>query len=77
MCVRVDEARRDGAAGGGNLAVRAGRPEVAHRGDAIAGDADIGLETGGAAAVEHGGIANDEVAAQRHGGLLPGVLTQV
>ena len=66
MRVGVDEAGRDGLAAANHLTVGAGAAQVAHRHDTIARDADIRLEARAAGAVEHGDIADDQVAAQRH-----------
>ena len=64
--VGVDEAGSQRAAGGEHLAVCGGAAEVADVHDAVSGHADIGAVAGGAGAVEHGSVADDEVAV--HGG---------
>ena len=61
MRVRVDEAGGQRLAGGDHLAVGRAAAEVADRDDAVAGDADVGGEARRAGAVEHGGVADDQI----------------
>ena len=57
--MRVDEAGRDGLAGGDDFSVPGRSRQVPNRHDAVARHPDIGFEAGLAGAVEHGGIADD------------------
>ena len=59
----IDEAGGDGFAGGRDFAVGRSGTQVADCGDAVTGDGDVCGETGGAGAVEDGGIADDQVVA--------------
>src|SRR5688572_12042826 len=70
MGMRVDETRREGLAGSHHLAVGAGGRQVAHCQDAVAADPEVAGRARPAGAVEQGGVADDEVAAERHGGFV-------
>ena len=63
--VRVDEARRDGAALGQHLPVRAGGAKVAHGRDPVPSHAHVAPAARGAGAVEDGGVADNQVTAHR------------
>jgi hypothetical protein len=64
--VRVDEAGRDDAARGVDLAGPAPVADLADRDDAVAGDADVGPAPGRAGAVDQEAVADDELDV-RHG----------
>ena len=64
MRVRIDEARSQRLAGGDHLAVGRGRAEIAHRHDAVTGDADIGGKRG--APVPSNTVASRMIRSQRN-----------
>jgi len=65
--VGIDEPGCERQALGVDFAVCDRSAEVADRCDAVAGDADVGVEAGVARAVEDRGLAVDQSAAQRQG----------
>ena len=66
----IDETGRHGLAGGNHLPIRRCAAQIADRDDPIARHPDIRLEARRPGTVEHRGIADDQVAAQCHRGVL-------
>ena len=61
LAEHVDEARRDDEVGGIDAGLRLAAIEPADRGDAIAGDADVGAIPRRAAAIDHAAIGDQQI----------------